>query len=154
MIWRLRELAPAARGTPETAPSVFYLMSVHCTSSTTEFDRSPSLVDGGVAVICRAAPGRRSGEDAQLAAVVPRNGGGDAAARPLPRVRPQHRALHHELAELALVVALAVGALRAQVRDSRLERRPAEELFADVKEALEREFGRAVIRFGGLWSLH
>ena len=77
-----------------------------------------------------------------------RNGSGDTAARPLPRIRPQHRSLDDELPELALVVTLAIRALRTQVRDGGLERRSPEELFADVKEALERYLGGAVIRVG------
>ena len=79
---------------------------------------------------------------------MPRSGGGDTTTRPLPRVRPQQRALHHELPELALVVALAVGALPTQVRDGGFESRSPEELFADVEKALERYFGRAAIRVG------
>ena len=46
------------------------------------------------------------------------------------------------------MVARAVGTLRAQVRDRSLERRSAEELLADVEEALECHPGGTVTRVG------
>ena len=108
-------------------------------------------MDGRIAVIRgwgNALVHDSIGEDAQLAVARRRNGGGDTAARPPALIRPQHHALDHQLPKLALVVARAVGTLRAQVRHRSLERRPAEELLADVEEALECHPGGTVTRVG------
>ena len=124
--------------------SYLYLFSVH-------LGISPPLVDGRVAVIRgwgNALVHDSIGEDAQLAVARRRNGGGDTAARPPALIRPQHHALDHQLPKLALVVARAVGTLRAQVRHRSLERRSAEELLADVEEALECHPGGTVSRVG------
>ena len=121
-----------------------YLFSV-------QLEISPPFVDGRIAVIRgwgNALVHGSKGEDAQLAVARRRNGGGDTAARPPALIRPQHHALDHQLPKLALVVARAVGTLRAQVRHRSLERRSAEELLADVEEALECHPGGTVSRVG------
>ena len=102
------------------------------------------LENGREAVVWRRILVPSIGEDAELAAALPYT-----AARPLPLVWPQHEALNRELPELALVVALAACAPAAQVRNGGLDRRPGEEPRADGEEALERYFGRALIRLRG-----